>query len=454
MPKKTTQIKIPTILGLLFLLIGIVAGVLIIQNQQIFRSRADENKGPQNVTITNIKDTSFVVSWTTPEELSGQVSWGKSQNSLGNSTTTSPKSKVHHIQVQGLTPDTTYYFQVISDNKTYLNGSSAWEITTAQILPPPSYPNVTTGKILNPDGSNSSGAVVYMSTGVGSSQSTITSASGRWIIPLSEMRNRDLSSYLIVDDSSVVNLRISDGLLESNVTALVSSLKPAPEITLGNDYNFTNIDNQSSSFSNPASSINVINQQQASTEKKTETINKILTPTPTVKSDPSPTAGSTEEVVVTIDSVKDSEIIDDTLPEFFGSGSPNLEITITVESDPITETIEVNDDGLWSWLPPLELEEGIHTITITYMGSDGFLKTIQRQFEVQAAGDSSSVVTPSPTPRPTSTPKPTITSQTITSPSPTKTPAQLPDSGSIANTVAMISIILIAASGSAIFLLK
>ncbi|MFC1649405.1 fibronectin type III domain-containing protein [Patescibacteria group bacterium] len=445
--KKISQITIPTLLGILFLIFGVVAGVLMVQNQQIFRSRADETAGPKNVTVSNITDSSFVVSWTTDENSDGMLAWGETENDLKNLTESSFDSRIHHIEISGLEPKTPYYYQIFSDGK--LNDDTAPNKTaTAQQLPSPTQSNIISGSILNPDGTTSDNVLVYLKIDGGSTRSTVTSESGRWVIPLSEVRNTNLSSYLNIDESSVISVEATNGQADASASMKPSLAKPAPDITLGENYDFLDEPSQNEDFKNPESSLNIDSE-----EKKLNETNEVNNGELLNKNE----AGEAETIEVTIDSVEDDEVVEDVLPEFYGTGTPSLEITITIESEPLSETVTIDEDGFWNWLPPLELEEGVHTITVTYFDEDGVLQTIKKQFEVQAAGDGSDLSptnTPTPTLIPTATPSPTSTlTPTPTSVSPVKTDVELPDSGVVENSLVLAGVFVVALAGTLLILL-
>ncbi len=144
---------------------------------------------------------------------------------------------------------------------------------------------------------------------------------------------------------------------------------------------------------------------------------------------------------VTLKSITNNEIVTSVKPEFFGQGPAGTEIQITVESDPVTDNVTIPTSGEWSWEIPKDLPEGPHTITITWKDASGILRTLTRNFVVQASEGPAFVSTPSATPRttatpsasPSGTPRATITSTPIATSS--GTPFPQPDSGSLTPTV-------------------
>jgi len=127
MRSKLLNRRIPTILGIIFILLGILLTTPIIKNQTMFKSSAINSQEPQNVRMTNISDQSFTVTYQTKLPSTGSISYG-SDKKLGESGledadkqtgSFSPK-KIHSISVNKLTPTTKYYLTIISGSNTLL----------------------------------------------------------------------------------------------------------------------------------------------------------------------------------------------------------------------------------------------------------------------------------------------------------------------------------------------
>jgi hypothetical protein len=281
---------------------------------------------------------------------------------------------------------------------------------------------VISGNILVQSGSAASSILVYASVGGGSTLSTLTSESGSWVIPISSARNQNLDSYVRIDEAStLVELSVQAGSLgTASAQIYPQSAKPAPEITLGDTYDFTNLP--------PSQNIDV---PESSVE---------LPDTATKSSGFTVSGEELDKSVVTLEGVDDGDVVTTTEPEFFGEAPPGTEITITVESDPQSGSITTGTSGLWRWSPPAGLEEGSHTITLSWKNVNGVIQTITRSFIVSAQEGPAFVSTPSASPIPTSTstPTPTATSvptttvtttpsiTTTLTPSPTLTPTKTP----------------------------
>ncbi|MFC1710527.1 Ig-like domain-containing protein, partial [Patescibacteria group bacterium] len=124
-----------------------------------------------------------------------------------------------------------------------------------------------------------------------------------------------------------------------------------------------------------------------------------------------------------LDSIKEGEIISSLVPEFFGEGPPGTEIDITLESDPISTSVSIDELGTWNWSPDESLETGSHTISVTWLDAEGVVQSITKNFIVQASEVPVYEATPSalPTPdvaTPTATPDVTPIATSAATPPP------------------------------------
>jgi hypothetical protein len=405
------KVRIPTILGILVLVIGVIVGVFLVQSRQIFRLRASPEITPRNIQKTNISDTTFTISWVTDKSTEGFIRWGNSPSNLDKTATSSPAnaSSTHSITVYGLSASTSYYFRINSDGTNFDNDGIPWEVKTGTRLDSPPSAVVISGTILTQTDSPAQNVLVYAKIGGGSMLSTVTSENGTWAIPVSSARNQSLDSNISIDEAStLVEISVqagSSGVASAQIYP--QSAKPAPDITIGEVYDFTNLP-PSESLDLPESSIDMPESATKSSGfQLSEDINKES---------------------VTLEGVKEGDVVTTTEPEFFGEGPPGTELLITVESDPQSENVEVNSNGFWRWSPPEGLEEGIHKITITWRDTEGILQTLTRSFTVSAQEGPAFTATPSasptPTRTPTETPIPTVTP--TTQPGATTTPTQTP----------------------------
>lgn len=408
------QHKIPTIIALLILLGGAVAGIFLVSQNKIFLSGANPDETPKEVRITNVTDKSFTVSWLTDAETEGFVAWGKSE-SLGQSTKDpSKRSVIHHISIDTLATQTNYFFKIGSNNKLFDNAGQTFQVKTAASpgVPPP--PDVISGTVKD-SSIGAAGVIVYVSFAGATPQSTLTDVNGRWSLPLSTVRASDLASYALYNKQTTVLDIFAQAGKNKFATAkiLAGSAHPVPPIILGQTHDFTNI-KPLPEGGVPTSTLDLSGLQ--------------ATPAPSPSPTPTPPASSTKTVKITYP--ENSESVNTTLPEFRGTGTPGLTFTIKVLS-PKTYSAQVTVDknGSWHWSPPAALEAGSHTLTVSWTDEKGKSQTLSHTFTLLAAGTSSQpafsasgsaqLATPTPTPKPTAassaTPKAT--------PTPTSSPA-------------------------------
>lgn len=426
--------KIPTILGLFLLVIGIAAGVVLVQNRQFFGTEAEEDITPKDVRITNITESSFSVSWITDGETSGFVKYGETANSLGKTDLDEIEgnSTVHYSTIQGLESKTEYFFKINSGARDFDNNGIAWQVLTGASLPDPSS-RIVSGNVVSASGTPVANALVHVSVGGASPLSTTTSGNGSWLINLDSARDTSLSTYATIDETnSVIEISIQAGALGISTAQIYpQSASSIPTMVLGQVHDYKNLP-PNSNADLPEASVDLPDE---ATKSSGFEVDNLETPE--------------QEESVTLESVDSGEVITTESPEFFGEGPPGTEITILIESDPITDSLTVGSSGEWNWSPPENLPEGPHTITISWKDASGILRTLKRSFVVQASeGPSfestpSASTTPSPTPTASTSPSPSVT------PTPTATPEELVDAGTLTPTylLTIMGLALLTVSG-------
>jgi len=405
--KETIKIKkIPVFAAIFLIITGLAGGVILIDKGQGYFLKASSESFPQQVKITNIDSSSFVVSWITDSQASGAILYGESSSVdktqkdirdeekevLGN-------YKIHYVLLDNLKAGTKYFFKISSANKSYTQAGKPYEVTTAPEKALPAS-DIAQGKILTSQGTPGVGAIVYLSLSGAVTQAGLVEENGYWMILLSKTRTDDLQNYLNYDQSAQIEeIFVQAGGQTASAILAAGSDNPAPDIVLGQSYDF---------IKNP------------NIPTPTVAIGSNVFPTGTLNFAGFESVGQNEEVIIVYPS--EEENINNPIPEFFGTGPKEKLLNIVVESEEkILDETNVDKQGQWKWSPAKPLTPGNHQIKVSYIDKDGFIKTVSRGFIVLAAGTSDlptytatpsgEIISPSPTPTlsPTPTEKPSRT---------------------------------------------
>lgn len=407
----TKKAKIPTIIGIIILVLSLATGVILVQNQQLFRLGAKTQNSPKDVRVSNITADSFSVTWITDTQTTGFIKYGNSAANITNTKTEGSVSPdyTHLANIPGLNSQTNYFFKINSEGYDFDNNGIAWQGQTGAAAES-GQPVLISGSVLLATGGAAKNAIVYITVN-GKLFSALTSQNGSWIISLPSSTNAA---------NSLLEISVLSGQGKTSTAQIYAkSAKPVPAMILGQTHDFKNLPPNENTVV-PQASLNV---PDAGTPSSGFTIPESSS-TPSAKT-------------VTLESISNNETVTGVKPEFFGEGPKGTKIQITVESDPISDTVTIPTSGEWSWDIPKELPEGPHTITITWKDAGGILRTLTRNFVVQASEGPAFVSTPSATPKTTTTPTPTATPRVTATPSTTVsgTPFPQPNSGSLTPTL-------------------
>lgn len=218
--------------------------VLILLTLPSTQARANPSLSIGEIQVTNLRDGSFVVSWTTDTPSDGRVDWGLT-TPPGNTTYDSVvDTTTHYVTVSGLSPGTTYFFQLRSGSVIDNNNGSYYQVTTGPTLSIPNPGKTLWGYVYQADGSTPvPNAIVYIqlqdSDGLGSPDhsqwaSARADASGIWSFDLANLRTTDGSAYFSFSDG-VDALRMAwnggsqghSGSPEDPIVSLIPSTYPA-----------------------------------------------------------------------------------------------------------------------------------------------------------------------------------------------------------------------------------
>ena len=391
--------RIPTILGVIILIGGLVAGVLLVGKPQSLLTKAGPTSVPKNVKISNRGGESVTVSWTTDVPVTGLLTYSDNKSNLS-LPGADIRDKVsgeagvfvtHYVVLTNLNVNKTYYFEILAGSTSYSDNNKPYQIRTG-VGTGVGEEDVISGKIVSAAGQGIEGVAVYVEIEGGETMSALTKNGGVWRLNLGEAKN-DKGQTLVYDkQNQQLSLFVQGGAL-GTATALTNTANDSPvkDIVIGTNVNLV----------------------------------ESVVPISGDTSDLVEGAGfgelaDSEEL---INPVVDGEKIATSSPEFMGKLPVGTSVKVTVNSQvEQSANVIVDEDGVWTWTPPMDLEPGEHTVSIEYEDENGILQIIARSFIVLAAEDVGGI--PSFTATGSATPTTTPTT------SPSATPTVIEASGS------------------------
>jgi hypothetical protein len=385
--KKVLDKRIPTMIGLSFLVIALVVGTLLLgKGGGVFAPRAAPETTPTKIRITNVTDNSFTVSFVTSEKTAGFVKYGTEANAIKTQSGddrdqlsgTVGSYTNHHVSIRGLSEDTNYYFLLgTGAGSTFDNNGAPFSAKTARRAGSPSAAKTVYGSVTNPNGAPADGAIVYISLPGAGDLSSLVKSSGSWAIPLSNARTPDGTGYAQIGETqelSIVAQGTEPNQLASTVVS-VAQAQPVPSISLGGGSGGVGGSGQSvaaipSTIPSPLAS-------PLGTPAVLPLVSPSVSPTvsPTPKSkfldnyDLTKPLATDSGSVVNLDGNQD-QVVTTTQPIISGTAVPNVTVTITIHSDTnIVQNVTSNGTGSFSLdISSLaqNLEPGEHTATFSY----------------------------------------------------------------------------------------
>ncbi|MFA6008207.1 MAG: hypothetical protein WC784_06255 [Candidatus Shapirobacteria bacterium] len=366
---------LPSIIGLIFLLLILFVGVYLSLRSTSLSSKANSSCEPVNPQVTNLTYFSFDFSFTTATSCLSTLS--VNGKTYADSSTV---SNTHYFKVSNLSSQTAYFFVLTSGGGTY--APQSFQVTTAsQPLSPIPSSNLAWGKIIDANKNPVSGAIVYLTIPGAQSLSAFSNQNGNWNISFATSFNQDKNNWFSLPSNQDEDVIVysPDGKL-TQITNQTNNNDPVPDITIGQNY-FSSSSTSSQSAANTASL-------------------------------GTGAGADTNSVSFTITSPAESETISTLKPDIFGSGPANTSFQLSLDGN--TNSSNVANNGIWHWSPSQNLAVGSHKLVLIYQ-----TKSITRNFSVSqnsslafTASSSASKITPTLIPTsitPTSVPtiKPT-----------------------------------------------
>lgn len=374
--------RVPKILALVVLLIGISSGALFAKFGLGTFTGGKKISEPTSIRISNVTDSLASISWITENASSGYIKYGLAGKTLksvayDDKTTgdISDEYKIHHITIRGLSPESKYSFVIISQGREYKNEGKLFEFETfavsslSQLKP-------ATGRVTLKNGDSATGSIVFLQLTGATLLSTLVKSDGSWVQPLNI--SYDMATKLPVSDEGLKKLNLY--VIDPNgdeAQALIDTDHdfPAPDIVIG--------------------------------EKNNSHSDKPNVDVPVVLGDSS----QEQDLGFVLLQPVDNQAISSSRPLIRGKGEPGQKITVVVESKPQAAVVVVDNRGNWQWTPFRDLAPGIHTVTAKTTNLQGKVITEERRFIVLKSGSQvlaestpSASLTPSPTVIPSPTP--------------------------------------------------
>lgn len=233
------KFKIPTLLGLGLIFLGITSGVYLVLKDQIFFSKAAPDLTPQNVVISNISDSSAVVSWQTNSESPSFITFGQNspteQTALDDRDSSPKPHLIHYLTLKNLLPKTGYQFKIISGK----TSSDIFKFETASPLNEQAGYSPIIGSILQENNTPLDEGVAYLSITDATTQSALIKKGGNFLIPLSSIRKNDLSGFSLTENmTGKITINSPKGRVSLLITLRANST-PLPPAKLGQDLDLT-----------------------------------------------------------------------------------------------------------------------------------------------------------------------------------------------------------------------
>lgn len=417
--------KIPTVLGLLILIGGLIAGVVLVNSRTSLESKAGPTESPKNIKISNKGSGNFSVSWTTDIPLTGYVKYSEDPAKINlpagdvrdQISGTSQNYTNHYVNISGLGASKTIYFLIGSGSQTYNDNDKPFQVRTLAASSSPAE-DIASGKIINTDSTPVNGAIVFLDIDGAETLSTITKNDGSWRINLSTARSSDGKIVAIDPKTTLLSIFASAGT-SGTATAITNTekSKPVPDILLGKNQSF--IDSG-------------VDLSKAISEDSTRSGNFKLSDSQLAGSD----VLGTSDTLTFLNPAIEGELIATSTPEFKIKLATGSATTFTVGSQVSGAELTQNDSEEWVWSPKTALATGLNTLVVDYLDSTNAKKQATRKFNVLAIGDAGGL--PAFTATPSATPTKALTELPDTTTMPETNSENLSNSGTLEQSLLLV----------------
>lgn len=394
--------KIPTFLGLLILVAGLVGGIYLVNSRTSLETKAGPTESPKNIKVTNRGSNTISISWTTDVPMTGYLRYSEDPAKINlpagdvrdQISGTSQSYTNHYVNITGLNPNKQYYFNIGSGSQTYNDNGRPFQFKTfASVSSPPE--DVVSGKVINTDNSPVNGAIVFLDIDGSETLSSITKNDGSWRLNLSTARTKDGKVLTIDPKTTVLSIFVQAGTT-GTATAVTSTEKarPVPDILIGKNQAFVE-------------STGLLTQSEADTSSSRSgtfalTESQLSSP---INLDQQ---GVVLGAVTFLNPAIEGELIATSTPEFKIKLATGSGLILKV-GEQVSSILNSNASGEYVWSPSTELNKGANVLTAEYVDDKNIKQSVVRSFNVLAVGDISGLpaftatpsaiveVTPTPT---------------------------------------------------------
>lgn len=194
---KSQNISFSSLFQFLILVLGLFLAVILTDRAQKYIGRAGTSPKPKEVKISNITETSFVVSWITEKPAIGAVILfdnGKESIFFDDRNITYTSNSLfsnHYVTLKNLTPGKNYAFLIQSGKEKFLNDGKNYEVflpSSLTITPPP--PVFLYGTLIDKNNQPQRESLVYLIKEGYPPLSFLTDKNGNFIFNLNNFRNQ------------------------------------------------------------------------------------------------------------------------------------------------------------------------------------------------------------------------------------------------------------------------
>ena len=237
--------KIPTLLGLILLLIAIGLGTFLYTYKLKMDNSRKVTFTPTDIEIVNISDNQAAIIWQTKTALIGSINWGNTSNltssQIDDQDTNSNQTPrlIHFVTIKNLEPATNYFFKIQSDKFKFPDQPSQFK--TAPKLASQVKSNAPLiGSVLDTDLQLVTEGLVFLNLGQASNLATFITTKGNYLLPLTDLRDITETKQFVLSKETDAALVVKSGSLKSNVKiTLPPGKEPLEPIILGQDSDFT-----------------------------------------------------------------------------------------------------------------------------------------------------------------------------------------------------------------------